>query len=312
MKKNLLATLLLCFATTIVIAQEAVIKVTNKYTDNRSVTLNFEKQDPGTHTLVINFKQLTNTTGAMQQSFTLSNYSGNIVTLTPSNKDQSVGLSYSYSYIRGKLKPRFISDFLYTLPYKSGVKVTASESGFIGSMYFGNVTPEDWKVYRFYTKQEDTVIAVRKGLVVDIKDLYETSNSANIAYTNKINEITIEHEDGTLATYRGIKKGSVKVKVGQTVFPATTLGLNILQGSTNQFSISLLITYLNSIEFQDPKNQTVKNSNSLYGFITPHFYTLESNNAILKNNQIYTSVQTPEIINKEMTKRELKNFGVKK
>jgi hypothetical protein len=179
-------------------------------------------------------------------------------------------------------------------------------------MYFGNVTPEDWKVYRFYTKQEDTVIAVRKGLVVDIKDLYETSNSANIAYTNKINEITIEHEDGTLATYRGIKKGSVKVKVGQTVFPATTLGLNILQGSTNQFSISLLITYLNSIEFQDPKNQTVKNSNSLYGFITPHFYTLESNNAILKNNQIYTSVQTPEIINKEMTKRELKNFGVKK
>lgn len=53
MKKNLSATLLLCFATTSVIAQEAVIKVTNKYNDNRSVTLNFEKQDPGTHTLVI-------------------------------------------------------------------------------------------------------------------------------------------------------------------------------------------------------------------------------------------------------------------
>ncbi|RZK55577.1 MAG: hypothetical protein EOO91_13835 [Pedobacter sp.] len=101
---RLLVTLLLC--QTIAFAQETAIKVSSKYNDNRSVTLSYEKDDPGTYTLVIDFKQLSNAAGAMQQSFTITGFGGSFLTLTPSNKDQNIGFSYSYRYIRGKLRPR--------------------------------------------------------------------------------------------------------------------------------------------------------------------------------------------------------------
>ncbi|TCC90373.1 hypothetical protein EZ428_13945 [Pedobacter frigiditerrae] len=311
MKSPLTLLLIILLVQTISFAQEAVLKVASKYNDNRSVTLSYEKEDPGTYTLVIDFKQLTNTMGAMQQSFTLTGSSGSFLTLTPSNKEQNVGFSYSYRYIRGKLKPKISTDFLYLLPYKQGVELKAAEVGFVGAMYFGSTTPEDWKVYRFYTKDEDTVTAIRKGTVVSVKDLYDTDATLGVSFTSKTNEVIIEHSDGTLATYRGFKKGSINIKIGQTVFPATMLGLNAKSGSNDMFNISLLLTYLKSNDFESSKNQNLKNSKSLYGFVTPHFYTLENGNLILENNKFYTSAIKPEIVQLEMTKKEIKNVGVK-
>lgn len=308
MKNITLSFFLLLFAVNLSFAQELALKVSSKYNDNKSATLSYEKVDPGTHTLVVDFKQLTNTTGAMKQTFTLSGYNGNVITLTPSNKDQSVGISYSYTYIRGKLNPKLDADFVYVLPFRQGAKVRASESGFIGSMYFGKTTPDDWKVYRFYTKEEDTVTAVRKGIVVDVKDVYETATG--VVYTNKTNEIIIEHGDGTLATYRGFKKGSVKVKVGQKVFPGTALGLNTTSGSNDAYNISLLLTYLKSADFETVKSPNSKDGKSLYGFITPHFYTAENAESVLTNNQTYTSATNKDVVQKELTKKEIKNLTV--
>ncbi len=292
-------------------AQESAIKVSTKNNDNRSVSLEYEKAAPGTFTMVVNFKQLTNTTSGSQQTFTISGYSGSFVTLNPSNKDQGVGVSYSYSYIRGKLKPRYNPNFVYLLPYRTGAVLRAAEVGFVGSAYFGNSTPDDWKVYRFYTKDQDTVTAVRKGMVVDVKDLYNTELNAGAAYTSRTNEVIIEHEDGTLATYRGFQKGSFMVKVGQTIFPATALGLNAKSGSNDAYNISLMLTYLKSADIESTRGQNLQTSKSLYGFITPHFYTTENADIVLENNKSYNSAKRPEIVQLELSKREIKSLGIK-
>ncbi|RYF14328.1 MAG: hypothetical protein EOO42_17950, partial [Flavobacteriales bacterium] len=238
------------------------------------------------------------------QSFTVNGYGGSFLTLNPVNKAQGIGFSYSYRYFRGKFNPKYDANFVYLLPYENDIQAKASESTFVGATYFGNTTPADWKVYRFFTKDEETVTAVRKGVVVEIVDSFESDNG-NSHYTSKTNHLIIEHADGTLATYRGLKKGSFEVKLGQTVFPGAKLARNSQYGTKDQYNISLMISYLKDKDVSSSV-QTVSTAKSYYGFVTPKFFTAENPNVVLENGGFYTVAQSKEIIQKEFTKRELK------
>ena len=300
---------LISFSNITLNAQEGLLKISQKRNADRTISFNFEKKDPGTHTIVLTFTNLANAFSS-SDGIVVKNYGGNLLTLQPINKDQPITYdSYKYSYIRGKLNPKFDPDFVYLLPYKNGVKMRTAEVGFVGAKYFGNTTPADWKVYRFYTPTQDTVTTIRKGLVVDVKDQFE-QESADIAFSNKTNEVTIEHADGTLATYKGFKKGSIKVEVGQTLLPGTSLGLN-KEDSNGRFNVAIAIIYLKSNDFEATKNQNLQNSKSMYGFVTPHFATAENSNLILENKNEYTALQVPEVVKRELTKKELKTLGIK-
>jgi hypothetical protein len=144
----------------------------------------------------------------------------------------------------------------------------------------------------------------RKGIVVDVKDLYETIGDDGVAYTSRTNELIVEHQDGTLATYRGFKKGSFTVKLGQTVFPGTSLGLNSKYDRNGRYNVSVMITYLKTADFE--KSTSLSKSKNYYGFITPHFMTADNANEVLVSQKIYMTSSTPEVVQKEMSKRELK------
>ncbi|RZL32796.1 MAG: hypothetical protein EOP00_33540, partial [Pedobacter sp.] len=107
-------------------AQEAKLTVTTATNSDKSVRFNFDKADPGTNTLVLNFKQLTNSSGSQTQSFTINGYGGSFLTLNPVNKDQYIGMSYSYRYFRGKFNPKYDVNFIYLLPYQNEIQVKAS------------------------------------------------------------------------------------------------------------------------------------------------------------------------------------------
>lgn len=308
MKSKLkLTVLFLSFSFTIVKvkAQNNPVKISHQVNTNKSVDFDYQKTDPGSYTVLLKFTNLTNSSQALEQEFSVKNYTGIMLTLSPEKKEEGIGFSYTYSSIRGKLNPKYNADFIYLLPVKSGKKVRVAEASFLSAKYFGNTTPEDWKVYHFYTPVEDTITAARKGIVVDIKDLYETDAAQDVSYTSKINELTIEHADGTLAIYKGFKKGSIAVKTGQTVFPAAALGINSKYNSNSKFASSLSIIYLKSTDISTRK-QGLQNSKSLYGFVTPRFCTAEQPNVILTAQQEYTAADTPELIRKEFTKKELK------
>jgi hypothetical protein len=294
-----------------VFAQDSPIKVSYKVNANKDVDFNYEKTDPGSFTVVLNFKSFSNT-NIHQQEFTVKNYSGNLLTLTPLNKEQNIGFSFTSSAIRGKLNPELDADFVYLLPAKTGTRIKVLEARFFSAKYFGATTPDDWKTYYFIYQNEDTVTAIRKGIVVSIKEeAQESENSSEIAYTNKTNSIMIEHADGTLARYNGFKKESISVKPGQTVFPGSRLGLNSKSNANNKYGISLAITYLKSTDFDGRRAQNLKNSKSLYGFVTPHFHTSENASHILVAQQEYTAATTPAIIQKELSKKELKQIAKK-
>jgi len=287
-------------------AQEKEIALSSKTNSDRSVSINAAKRSPGTYTVVLNFRELTNTSEPGDPVYRVRHDNDNILTLNPINKNQGIGLSYSYTFIRGELKPKYNKDFVYALPYGKDRKVRAVESTFLNATYFGSTTPDDWKAYRFYTQEADTVTAIRKGIVVNVSDIYD-EDTKDLKYTSKVNTVIIEHADGTLATYKGFKKG-ILVKEGQTVFPGTALGINSI--TNERYGISLLITYLKSAEIGAAK-QNPKETKSLYGFITPYFCTTENANGILTSQKYYHAATTPEIIQKEMTKKEIKNLTKK-
>lgn len=301
---NLLCICLFCF-TILTNAQEKELQIITKTNGDRSVSFTAEKRSPGTYTIVMNFKDLTNVASVGNATYKVKYLNDNFLTLNPSDKTKGIGYGYSYSYIRGELKPKFNPLFLYALPYGRGKKVRAVESSFFNATYFGSTTPEDWKAYRFYTEQADTVTSIRKGMVVSVSDLYDEDNK-DVTYTSKVNTVIIEHADGSLATYKGFKKG-IFVKEGQTVFPGTELGVNNMMN--DRYGISLMLTYLKSVDFE--ANKKSKDSKSLYGFVTPYFCTEENLNGVLTNQKYYTSVINPEIVQKEMSKKEIKNLEKK-
>ncbi|WP_316814308.1 hypothetical protein [Pedobacter heparinus] len=295
-----------CGTTTNINAQERPLKVTYTVNSDKTVAFEYEKTDPGSYTVILKFRQLSNCSESDEQELSAVHYSGSLLTLKPTDKERGIGFSYTYASIRGKLRPKYDADFIYILPCKKGTKVKVSDVGFLGAKYFGNTTPEDWKVYKFYTQTEDTVTAVRKGIVVSVKDLYETGDANNAVYSSKVNEMIIEHADGTLATYKGFKHGSIAVKEGQTVFPGTALGINSQSNANSKPGIILSVSYLKSTEGIGLEGKTLQNSKSLYGFVTPHFYTDGNANEVLAVKQEYTAADSPDILKKEFTKKELK------
>jgi hypothetical protein len=306
MQKTIMFILLLLFCVTFTKAQESLLKVTTNSNTDKSLSFTAEKSVPGTFTLVLKLNNLINCSDFPNESYTLSDNRSTFLTLKPSNKEHGIGFSYTYAYIRGKLNPKYDPNYVYLLPYAKGTTVKVIEARFLNATYFGSATPSDWKVYRFLTDKADTVTVARKGIVVSVQDSYENP-SQDLSYTSKLNEVEIEHEDGTLARYRGFKKG-IFVKVGQKVFPAMPLGISSKTIENGPCNISLMLLYLKSIDYETLRNKSLKESKSLYGFITPNFCTSENPNLILQNKAQYTAIAPPELVRKELTKRELKSL----
>jgi hypothetical protein len=306
MYKSIPLTIALLLSISLLKAQENVIKVTTNINTDNSVSFTADKTVPGTYTIILKFKAISNCNDFPNENYTVNDTRYNFLNLKPSNKGLGIGFSYTSAYIRGELNPRYNPNFVYLLPYQKGVKVKVTEAGFLNATYFGSETPPDWKVYRFFTDKADTVTVARKGIVVSILDTYE-ENSQDLAFTTKVNQIEIEHEDGTLARYRGFKKG-IFVKVGQKVLPAEPLGISSKISSNGLYNVSLMLTYLKSVDYESVRNKSLKGSKSLYGFITPYFCTVENTNLILQNKTQYTAIAPIEIVKKELSKKEIKNM----
>ena len=116
----------------------------------------------------------------------------------------------------------------------------------------------------------------------------------------------VEHDDGTLAYYNGFKKGSFRVKPGDVVFPSTALGINERLEKERGYFSSLYVGYLKNIH-RDPITNLMTNSGDFYGFVTPIFVT-EGEEVILEHGNKYTSSLSQVHLEKEMSKREIKQW----
>lgn len=268
--------LLLCFLlkNSNLSAQNQNISISSIENSDKSIDLLYEKKNPGSYTLTLEFSNVKNCNVQTYEKV-ISESSGFIMKLHPLNKDQNIIYSMKYNVILGSINNKIDSQFHYILPFKNGKKIQVYEAEYAGQKYFDLEKPADWKSYSVFTNQPDTVCSMRKGIVVFIDNQYDDNSVLNAQYTSRRNKIVIEHEDGTFAMYSGLKKNGIFVKTGQTVCPQTELGI-IEKFNNTEYRLDFNVYYLSKNIF-DSQNKQSKNA---YLYLAPVFYTNEGEGQI--------------------------------
>lgn len=289
-------------------AQVQNITINRTVNEDKSIDLNYEKKLPGSYYVVLDFSDISNCY-TNEYKGVIAGYSGRLLSLKPINAQQGIGYSLRYSAVMGVPNPKVDSLFQYILPFKTGKKVKIYEAGNIGEKYFGSEKPANWKSYVVHFKSPDTIFSIRKGIVVKLTNEHDDDASIAKHYTSKRNSIIIEHEDGTFAEYKGFKKNSFKVKLGQTVYPQTQLGtIELFNKSENNYRFDFSIYYLFNVKsIGNNEKQTFKNNVSRYKFLTPQFFTSEGLMAV-ESKKEYTASFNEAILLQEMTRSEKKKY----
>ncbi len=127
-------------------------------------------------------------------------------------KQGTSSYSLSYSWIIGSLDAIHDDSYIYRLPYARG------SSHMVSQGYNGKVTHKGINRYAvdFAMEIGTKIYAARDGIVVDVKD-----DSNRVGYGEEFakygNFVTIEHDDGTFATYYHLKRNGAYVRVGESV-----------------------------------------------------------------------------------------------
>jgi hypothetical protein len=284
-------------------SQRRDVEITYKRNTDNSVDFNFRKHVPGCFWVVIKFNSLSNTNQSTYSGY-VQGTSGRVLTLKPKNANQGIGFSYSFRYHRGKALHRLKDDFVYLLPFENNIKTKVQKLGYLAKS-LGKGAPDSWIAFQFRTDNEEMVLAARKGLVVKVVDEYISDTTKNCYFKDGVNEVMIEHKDGTLARYSGFKGGSIKVKEGQRVYPQDELGLSGRYDSNTAHKLHFCLYYLNTPYIDDLNTQEKKMNRFTY--VNPRFHWKGGESIILPRND-YVAEATEELIMQEFSRREKKKY----
>jgi murein DD-endopeptidase MepM/ murein hydrolase activator NlpD len=140
----------------------------------------------------------------------------------------AISYSYRYRWIIGNKDAHHDDSYRYRLPYKKGT------SHYVSQGFNGKYTHKGHSQYAvdFAMKEGTKVYAARGGIVVKTK-----SDSNKGGYDKKFasfgNYVTIQHNDGTLATYYHLKRHGVVVHVGDRVERGYHIGYSGNTGYTS-------------------------------------------------------------------------------
>ena len=280
-------------------AQKDELKITYKRNSDKSIDFLYTKNSPGSLYLRLKFTKSENFDDPIFKSV-IDSYSGFLFTIDPIDKNKPINFSYKFNIIRGIPNPKVDSSFAYVLPFKVGDSLTIRDSKNFREEYLKKEKPATWKAFAIYRKESDTVRSIRKGVVVNIGNKYNSDTTVEKEFTTKANRVIIEHSDGTLAYYFGFKKNSFLVKEGQTVFPQTPLGA---LGLFNKDSY-VLVFYINYLSLERKGSKTKLSST----YINPYFYT--SIGLVQLEEETKLLVEFDEsILLKEFSKKEKKKYN---
>lgn len=286
------------------LSQNKNIEITHKRNPDKSVDFHYTKKLPGSYYLKIEFPTLENSYKTEFEGV-IKHGSGRLLKLKPINREQHVNFSYTYSSIRGNPDPKIDKDFIYVLPFKAGTSIDIIKSTNLKEEYFNAEKNSNWNSFIVDRASADTVYNMRKGIVVEVINEFKTDSSDAYKYNSKINKILIEHEDGSIARYKGFNNKSIFVKPGQIVYPQTKLGaLDIFNNLV--YRLYFDVYHLKKIDFDSTEKRTLS-SESQSEHVNPNFYSSRGPITLNSNNK-YIVEFDDNIRFMEFTKREKKNY----
>lgn len=224
--------------------------------------------------------------------------------LTKVNEKGDYNFSYKYNYIDGRYRPKIKDDFLYLLPVANGKKAQVIKIDelrkFLKQQPKGN-----FYAYGFAMHEGDTVYASRGGRVCNVSNTNPVKGncliySANAAY------VRVFHKDGTFGRYNLLQREKIFVKSGQYIHPGDAIGIVYHARNYNNGPCVIF-----SVSYTD--NKVMDDNGSSSGDIESvsiplMFLYNENKSGILIPNLNYTSIHSPEVITKEMRRRQRKKW----
>ena len=276
--------------------------------NDNSVSFNYKKNIAGSYLVILEFSNLSNTRAQKKASKILKNNSGSFLKLKPINEESGISFQYQTMYFKGNINSKVNEDYPYILPFNKGDKITPIDLYSIENRYLNEEVPEGWKSYSFTFNEKKEVKAIRKGIVIEINNTYTPDYSIEASFYSEQNSISIEHIDGTVATYEGFDKNTIQLKEGETVYPQTTLGKLVKYDQRDIYRL-----YLTLYSYTTKDNISLFNLNSSddyeITYLTPKFYVRNSLE-ILKDNNEYLVDFDEKTQFKEMRKKEIKKFKI--
>ncbi|OEK03339.1 hypothetical protein BFP97_18220 [Roseivirga sp. 4D4] len=136
--------------------------------------------------------------------------------------------------------------------------------------------------------------SLRSGYVTSIKPSAGDPNESFIKIT---------HKDGTVGTYKGIMRGTMKTSKGQYIEAGARLGVaGLVENGKTYFDFSVSYMQVNV----DPEKD--QESWITYKYIKPLFRTAKKKKSQLKEGEMYIATYPDDIYTQEMTKAEKKRF----
>jgi len=303
-KKLILLLCILCGALTNLHSQTNAIELKTEYDDQNKLTIKAHKSLPGSYYLEIDFKEISNSSGFNSSLYRkVIKFSGDVLSITPTNRDSRPVVRYSYRYWRGNPEPNPDTTFVYRLPYSESIVREVRSLYLIGGSYSAH-NNINWHNMEFIMQQNDTIYAARTGIVIDIKqtdsDEDTSHSSGRVTYRKSVNSILVEHEDGTYANYSVLD--SIFVSVGNRIHPDGPIGIaGSYDGENYQLRLSLY--YLQIAPPRSTNPQTTFN----YHYFYPVFATTTGDTKLTMREH-YQPAITMELITREMTRREARKY----
>ena len=279
------------------------VKLSSKRNKDNSVSINYEKDSYGSFYVVTKFNKLTNSLDS-KIAKVVNGRRGRLGCLKPMDSNKCIDYSYTYRSMRGKPNAKIDTDFTYILPFKKNTEVYVKSLAYLGTQ-FNEKEPENWTAYQFFTKGEKMVVAARKGLVVKVIDEFKTDTTHRYRFKRSKNEVLIEHSDGSLASYKGLKGGSISVEEGQIVNPNDEIGLSDRYDKKGKYEIRYCLYYLDKEGINDIYSQ--KKHTNLYAYIKPLFFT-KKGKSFLEIRKVFVADCSEELIMQEFSRREKKKY----
>lgn len=284
------------------------LKVEHRINKDNSVEFFYEKTEFNTHTIILNFGYLNNTSASDKVIKRVSNKTGKLLKIRPIDSQQQIGFNYSVRYYNYAVNPKIDNDFIYILPFEKGQKMQVEPLVNLGVISSNRqFMAKNFKAVSFTSSNAVDIYPARKGVVIEITNSYTPDLSKNFVYHNKMNYITIEHNDGSLARYSGFDKNSMKVSLGQSVYPTlTNMGTTAIYDKSMLHRINFYVCYVNTkdgIKLMDLNNYKLLEM----VFIDPVFFH-KNNNAALDFNALYESDFNEATLFQNFNKRQIRNY----
>lgn len=265
------------------------------------------KTQLGTFTLYIELKNIINVRLQRKHTVLVRNSGDRILTMKPIDEERPMDVDVARVGIaRGYRSKNLDSSFVYRLPYSTSKSAVRALSLYnLDERHFDGNPARGWKAFEFALERGDTVFAVRKGQVILVIDQYDLlPKGMEASYNSQSNDVVVEHPDGTLGSYQVFERGSICVREGDVVYPGTPLGRAGTFSENGNYMIRFFVSYPDTnpnYNEDDPNNSSVFEQ----VYYNPHFLTPEGVRQ-LTHRESYRSASSAELVQREMTKRELK------